>query len=512
MERALTTRYLWVAAIPLLVVGLWAEWQSFFHLWYGSIIYNHGFLVLGGTLFLLYRRRHALKALTLNGSPLGLLFLAGSIAVLILSQAADIRVFRLALVPLIIIFWGWSIWGKTFLSSAGGPLLLLIFAVPVWDDLSPLLQHITVFFNTILLRAADIPATIHEFFITLDVGTFFVENGCSGVRYMMVALFLAAFYGLLYFRSNIRIALLIIAAGLLSMVANWIRVFGIIAAGHYTNMETSLIEDHELFGWAVFIVVTLVPLFFISGKLEQALPETNDTSSDGHPEARKTNPKYTSLKWPVIASLLLLLPLIVPAALDARTESTANAWAPNLPAPESGWSGPLRHASIWQPDYVKPDINLGGVFVSDDLQQVQLQITGYRRQAQNKELIYYGNQLFNRKEWKLISNASRPVTSNQGVNPGIVNESVIKKNGENAYVILWSWYQVGDQFTSSRTDARIKGALNKLLGDARGALWALAGRCEGLKSPDCSEQRATFERFLEGVGSEIQINSRNGQP
>ena len=497
MDQAVTTRYLWLASIPLLAVGLWAEWQSFFHLWYDSIVYNHGFLVLGGVFFLLYRRRQSLRALTINGSPLGLFLLTGSIAVLILSQAADIRLFRLLLVPLIILFWGWSIWGKAFVTTAGGPILLLIFAVPLWDDFSPLLQHITVFFNTILLQAADIPATIHEFFIILDVGTFLVEDGCSGVRYLMVALFLAAFYGLLYYRSNTRIALLIIIAGLLSMVANWIRVFGIIAAGHYTNMETSLIEDHELFGWVIFVVVTLVPLFFISGKLEQSPSSTDDNSSHHKPE--RAHVKYTSIKWPVIASLLLLLPPLVPAALDARTESMASSWAPKLPLPASDWSGPLRHASIWQPDYVKPDINLGGVYVSDELEQVQLQITGYRRQAQNKELIAYGNQLFDHKEWKLVSKTSRTLNSNHSVSPDTVNETVIKKNGDGSYVILWSWYQVGDQLTRSRIEVKVKGALNKLKGDARGALWALAGRCEGSKNPDCASQRLIFERFLQNV-------------
>ncbi len=499
MDRAVTTRYLWLASIPLLTVGLWAEWQSFFHLWYDSIVYNHGFLVLGGVLFLLYRRRESLTALTINGSPLGLFLLTGSIAVLILSQAADIRVFRLMLAPLIIIFWGWSIWGKAFVTSAGGPILLLIFAVPLWDDFSPILQHITVFFNTILLQGADIPATIHEFFIILEVGTFLVENGCSGVRYLMVALFLAAFYGQLYYRSNTRIVLLIVIAGLLSMVANWIRVFGIIAAGHYTNMETSLIEDHELFGWVIFVVVTLVPLFFISGKLEQSPSITDDNASQPKPETGRANAKYTSIKWPVIASILLLLPPLVPAALDARTESLASSWAPRLPVPDSDWSGPLRHASIWQPDYIKPDIDLGGVYVSDDLEQVQLQITGYRRQAQDKELIAYGNQLFDREEWKLVSKTSRTLNSNHSVSPDTVNETVIQKNGDGSYVILWSWYQVGDQLTRSRIEVKIKGALNKLKGDARGALWALAGRCEGSKNPDCTSQRLIFERFLQNV-------------
>ena len=504
MDHAVATRYLWLGSIPLLAVGLWSEWLSFFQLWYGSIIYNHGFLVLGGVFFLLYQRRQVLSALTINGSVVGLFLLAGSIAALILSQAADIRLFRLILVPLIIIFWGWSIWGKAFAVSAGGPILLLIFAVPLWDDFSPLLQHITVFFNTIMLSAADIPATIHEFFIILDVGTFLVEDGCSGVRYLMVAIFLAAFYGQLYYRSNTRIALLIVIAGLLSMLANWIRVFGIIAAGHYTNMETSLIEDHEMFGWVVFIVVTLVPLFYISSKLECPTSDNGDVENGADQAPQKPHIRKLPLGWLLVTSLFVLSPTIVSASLDARTKHMASSWTPELPVPGADWRGPLRHADLWKPDYVKPDIDMGGMYVSDDLQQVQLQLTGYRRQAQNKELVAYANQLFDHKQWQLVSKDLRTPDISPTVSPDTLNETVIQKNTDGSYIILWSWYQVGDQRTSSRIEVKIKGALNKLQGDARGALWALAGRCEdevneSVKKPDCSAQRATFERFLQSI-------------
>lgn len=504
MDRGLTMRYLWLASIPLLAVGLWAEWQSFFDLWYNAIIYHHGFLVLGGALFVLYKRRASLAALRVTGSPLGLFFLAGAVVGLILAQAADIRMFRLVLALVIILFWGWSIWGKEFITIAGGPILLLIFAVPIWDDFSPLLQHITVFFNTILLQAFDIPATIHEFYIILDVGTFLVENGCSGVRYLMVALFLAAFYGQLYYTSKTRILLLVVIAGLLSMVANWIRVFGIIAAGHYTNMETSLIEDHELFGWVIFVIVTLVPLFFLSTRLEQPSSDAEGKTASYVPDEERAPMSSSAMKWPLIASLLLLLPPLVPAALDARTERMASSWQPDLPAPDTGWSGPLKHADFWQPDYSKPDINLSGMYVSDDLEQVQVQVTGYRRQAQNKELIGYRNKLFDQKEWKLVSRSSETRNSSNTVTPETVNETIIRKNSDNSYVILWSWYQIGRELTNSNIEVKIQGALNKLQGDARGALWALAGECktvsiEGEKRPDCSGQRATFERFLKGV-------------
>lgn len=504
MDRGLIMRYLWLASIPLLAVGLWAEWQSFFDLWSNSIIYHHGFLVLGGVFYVLYKRRESLAALRIVGSPLGLFLLVGAIVGLILSQAADIRMFRLLLALLIILFWGWSVWGKGFVAIAGGPILLLIFAVPIWDDFSPLLQHITVFFNTILLQAFDIPATIHEFYIILDVGTFLVEDGCSGVRYLMVALFLAAFYGQLYYRSKTRIILLIVIAGLLSMVANWIRVFGIIAAGHYTNMETSLVEDHELFGWVIFVIVTLVPLFFISNWLEQPSSSAEDKTGHHQPETEQAHTSSPSMKWPVIATLLLLVPPLIPAAVDARTERMASSWEPDLPVPDAGWSGPLKHADFWQPDYSKPDVDLSGMYVSDDLEQVQVQVTGYRRQAQNKELIGYRNHLFDQKKWKLVSRTTRARDNSNAITPGTINETVIQKNAGGSYVIIWSWYQVGGELTNSNIEVKIQGALNKLQGDARGALWALAGECEsvmkeGEESPDCSGQRDTFERFLNGA-------------
>ncbi|MEO9586251.1 MULTISPECIES: exosortase A [Marinobacter] len=489
-------QYLWLLAVPLLVFGLWAEWQTFFSLWYDSIIYNHGFLVLAGTLFLLYLRRESLAELRVNASPLALFLLAGASVVLLLSQAADIRVFRLLLVPLLIIIWGWSIWGKGFLKTAGGPIMLLIFGVPIWDDLSPLLQHITVFFNEIFLQIADIDATIKEFYIILKVGAFVVENGCSGVRYLMVGLFLASFYGQLHYRSHTPTVLLVLIAALLSMLANWIRVFGIIAAGHYTNMETSLVEDHELFGWVIFVIFTLVPLFYISAKLDKPSEQTEDTPAT----TVRATPIRSSIAWPVIASLLLLWPSLMPLAVHAKTERLALAWNPTLPETVPGWRGPLRHANIWHPDYQKPDIDIGGVYVSDDLQQVQLQIIGYRLQTQNKELIYYRNRIFDADEWALVSQTTHELNTAYSTGLERVNETIIRRPADGEQIIIWSWYDIGDTLTDSRIKAKVTGALKKITGDSRGALWAVAGRCEGNNIADCDRQRDAFGQFLESAG------------
>ena len=488
-------RYLWLLSVPLLILALWAEWLDFFQLWYESIIYTHGFLVLAGAIFILYLRRHALSMLRINGWPLALFLLSGASIVLLFSQAADIRVFRLLLVPILIILWGCSIWGKDFLKVAGGPLSLLVFAAPVWDDLSPFLQHITVFFNNIFLQIAGIEATINEYFIVLEVGTFIVEDGCSGVRYLMVSLFLAAFYGQLNNLGYKPTALLMILAGLLSMLSNWIRVFGIIAAGHYSNMETSLVEDHELFGWAVFVVFTLIPFFLVSARLGNRTGKEPNTVDD----FRNRAPRHASPAWVLTASTLILWPALVPVALHAKTERVASSWNPVLFESVSGWSGPLRHANIWQPDFKNPDINLGGVYVSDSFQQIQVQITGYRLQAQDKELVFHGNELFDRSEWELVSETQQQLESRYPKELEHVNETIIRRKGDSEQIIIWSWYTVGEFLTASKVEAKIAGALNKIKGDSRGALWALAGRCPGMEVADCDQQRFAFNRFLESA-------------
>lgn len=486
-------QYYWLLSIPLLIFGFWAEWQDFIVLWYDSIIYSHGYLVLAGILFLLYLRRQKLATLTINGSPPALLLLAAASTALLFAQAADVRFARLILVPVIIVLWGWSIWGRGFLKVAGGPILLLLYAAPIWDDLSPLLQHVTVFFNDILLKFVDIQATIKEFYIVLEVGTFYVAGGCSGVRYLMVGLFLATFYGQLYYHSHRLTVLLVIIAGLLSMFANWLRVFGVIAAGHYTNMETSLIENHEAFGWGVFIVFTLIPLFFISSKLENHFQNAEEkTKADIKP----SKPWYTSTTWPVVSSLLILWPPIIPLVVDAKTRRVSESWNPELIDTDSNWRGPLRHANIWQPAYQNYDIELSGVYVSSDLKQVQLHITGYRRQTQEKELVYFGNKLFNQNKWQLVSTSKRDLANRYSAAPKRVNETIIQHLSDDSQVILWSWYDVGGVLTDSKIKAKVAGALNKILGDSRGALWVLAGRCDGDNDSRCKQQRAVFHRFL----------------
>lgn len=485
-------------ALPLFVIALWSEWADYYHLWNDSIIYHHGFLVAGAIAFLLFLRRDQLLALKPVGSFVGIGLLFAAVLALILSQAAEIRVFRLLLTPVIIVFWGWSIWGFRFVKVAGGPVMLLVFAAPIWDDFSPLLQHITVFFNQIFLGVAEIPATIKEFFIILEVGTFLVEDGCSGVRYLMIALFLGAFYGQLYYTQKWRTVALVVIAGLLSMLANWIRVFGIIVAGHYTNMETSLVEDHELFGWVIFVLVTLLPLYFIVGKLEGTQPNESFAPKIRPNLSRQSVSHRTSTlyKWLTFSTLLLLVPSAMPHILEPHIKQTGEEWELALPNLSPEWRGPLNHASFWHPMYLNPDFQLTGVYVSDDLAQVQLDITGYRTQSSGKELVSYDNKLFNSKLWTQANHSKRSLPEEVSKKLTSVNEAILLSRANTGEaIIVWYWFQSGSDLTASSIKAKIYGGIEKLTGDNRGALWALASPCR--QKDECSQQREGLSDFMD---------------
>jgi len=118
---------------------------------------------------------------------------------------------------------------------------------------------------------------------------------------------------------------------------------------------------------------------------------------------------------------------------------------------------------------------------------------------QDKELIYFGNKLYNQREWQLVSTMKRELGNGYTTAPKRVNETIIQHLNDDSQVILWSWYEVGDTLTDSKVEAKVAGALNRITGDSRGALWVLAGRCGGLNASDCEQQRSVFDRFLSSV-------------
>jgi len=51
-----------------------------------------------------------------------------------------------------------------------------------------------------------------------------------------------------------------------ALLTNWIRITALILIGEYTNMESSLMDDHNTFGWYLYVPF-MIFLFWFGGKL-----------------------------------------------------------------------------------------------------------------------------------------------------------------------------------------------------------------------------------------------------
>jgi exosortase A len=488
--------YFLLVSILLFGVGFATEWQAYFELWYHSIIYSHGFLVLALSIFMFFRQWPELKTHALTPSIFGFFALIATCLVMLFAKAADIKTITLLALPFVALTWGWALWGLPFLKLCGVPILILVYAAPIWDDFSPVLQVITVFANDFLLSIFEIPAEIEELYITIPSGVFFVAGGCSGVRYLMVALCLGTVYGNLFYRSIRRTILLTLIAGALSMLANWIRVFGIIYAGHVTEMETSLVEDHETFGWIVFVIIALIPIFLIARKLETS-DDANATEqvterTESYGQENAVVPKKS-----VLASFLIVF--AVPAIFYSQTEvfaETDGARLPGLPTAPDNWRGPMRFADFWEPSYQNEDLDLSGIYVSQTLQRIQLQIIGYRTQQQGKELIHHSNRLYDAERWSLISSMIlRPDLRTSAI--AKVKETVLESRYDKERIIIWSWYYLDGYQSPSVLKTKLIGGVHTLIGDGSGALLAAAARC--VPDEKCETQRSDIRSLLSAI-------------
>lgn len=498
LSRVNTNYKILLLSSPLLVLAFFQEWLDYFSLWSTSYIYTNGFLVFLGTVYLLFHRKDAFKQLPPSFSWTYLTIFIGLTILFLLAHSGNVKIVRLVLLPFLLIAWGAALWGTAFIKLVGVPILLVLFAAPFWDEMSPALQWLTVAVDEYMLALISIPATIEEYYITIPSGIFHVDDGCSGVRYLIVALYLGAFYGTLTHSSAKRTLLLISIAGFLALLANWIRVAGIIAAGHYTNMESSLVEDHEMFGWIVFIAITLIPFLALTHFLEKS--PTKEQNQQFPP-----SPKVQVVSEAKSAILSATLPLIaIPTMLllqSALAENNAQAWKPMLPKGNTEvWKGPIRHANFWNPQHKANDVHLSGVYVSEKHEQVQLDFYGYNRQYQGKELIYYQNSVFDRELWQPVQKDVKQIQAPEPWELTEVNQLILRHKSKDETAVVWFWYDVAGQLLTSSSEVQLIGGIKTFLGDQRAAIWILSTECKHSVLPQCeSKTEKRFESFFQNT-------------
>jgi exosortase len=312
---------------------------------------------------------------------------------------------NLVLVPLFLsllaMLVGWD-QGKKFILPVG----VLAFTMPFWDYLSWPLQLITVAVNEFGLGLLGIDFRIDGVYVFLTgVGTFEVAQGCSGLRYLLVGQALAMLYGELNLRAIRSRVILFLAAIGLALFANWVRVFIIIYMGYETNMQTSLIEDHDNFGWWVF-AATLIPLFILGRRLERTAVEEKIDNAGAQRQvsgvlAKSRNKYFAPILVSALAGLMLL---VVPSNRD-DIRDISESYEFRLDGEEygqlfasrlEGWRPQIRNA-----DRLFQQTLFERAPEGETPKQLYVSVHSYDYQRQGAEVVQYFNRIYASDEWRL---------------------------------------------------------------------------------------------------------------
>ena len=294
--------------------------------------YSQGYLIGALSLWMLGQRGRETQArlqpnLAMLPVVLGLGFLW------LICARAGIQTAEAFLLPLILWTAIRAAFGARVARAAVFPCAFLVLAIPVWDPLSAPLQALTTQVSAGILRVAQVPNQVSGNFIHIQAGTFEVAAGCSGLSMLLVGLAIAALYGEMQSQPVARRVMLLALAAAMSLLANWIRVAGIIYAGYLKGMHITLVRDHYGFGWVVFAVM-LLGFFPIARRL---------TGASAAPASRAATDGPAVEHFGVAVSLLLAGLAISPAwqlAADWREPPHVTA---DLPQDQGAhWTGPAR--------------------------------------------------------------------------------------------------------------------------------------------------------------------------
>jgi exosortase len=476
-----------ICALALLVALVYSpsaavlgeEWGDF-----RNLTYTHGWLVLGVCIALLIRARHEIADAPARAWPLAQLALAVCIFAWLVCYRASIQDLHVTIFPAI--FWlaasaafGWAVARLLFF-----PVAFFYFAVPSWSQLNDLLQDLTVVAMRAVLAFTGPPAVISGDIIHIPNGSFEIQEGCSGLHFMLVGLAVAALHGELRrdrLRTRLGQLLLMVA---LALLANWVRVYVVIEAGYLSNMHSNLLRNHYWFGWGVFAVM-LGAFFWITAHFE---PAALGAAAVGARERQSgvRGPRGAEVAGFGIAAVLLVALPAASAAVRSLRPPAPLAASPADPRPP--WvPAPLDLHSSWQPVFNDALQQRRLAFTNTSGETVEVFSVSYRTQRQGAKLVGLGSSIVGRglqERWQQVVSAAH----------GEFRE-IIAFDRSGALYLIWVRYQSAGRDFATPLLSQLWYGVNATVSNPSASLVAFRTPCR----PDCPHARRVLWEITAGA-------------
>ena len=282
-ESEISQQRLWNVAIAILAVGALAFGLAFHvevvravQVWDESTAYNHCYLILPISAYLIWERRKALAAsspqpnarLLLAMIPVGLVWLfAAEAQIMEGRELAAMTLFQIFIMAVL----GPKVWRISAFA-----ILYLYFLVPTGAFLTVPMQNFAAHFAVKGVELLGIPVYSNGLDIEVPGARFTVAEACAGLRFLIASVALGTLYGYTMYRSWKRRAAFIVVSIIVPIIANGLRVMGIVVYGYILGNAEAAIADHLIYGWVFFSIVSIilivlglpfrqdVPIFIIS--------------------------------------------------------------------------------------------------------------------------------------------------------------------------------------------------------------------------------------------------------
>lgn len=485
----------WVAlAAALAAVAVWPSLQSLAQIWREVHDYQHGWLIapIAIVWFGLVLRG------PLPGAPrasyAATMPLALALAAWLVAYNANSQMAHQLLAPWVLGLSVLAVSGPKVTRAFAAPIGFLYFATPIWDYAVPVLQRLSVWATESALALVGVPAVVSEYVVTIPEGTFRIIEGCSGKRYFMVTLAMAVLSAHVHGIRGWRYPVFVAGCGLLAMIANYVRIFTVIYAGHVSRMQHYFVAvEHKSLGNAIFVVL-LLAVFLLARRL--ASPHSVQRASAGGRLAAEGSPGGRIV-------LVALLGLAI-----GLTQARASASLPpprllGLPVATGTWQGPLPASPSWQPRYPGAADSRRAAYVSPaGTVEVYVNVYGEQRQGEG-ELIQYGNTLLAPGEWTrawpLQADALQPARG-----PALLAFEARAPSGQRWLVARV--FDVGGKLTTSELAAQLSYGLQSTLRPVPAGVFALASQCDG----NCEAARALVKSFWDDMSGPVRGARQDG--
>jgi exosortase len=441
----------------------WLEWQQ---------VLAHGlatFVIFVGLIIIHPPRPE-------NQAPAGF-FLAGGLALvgvaLIWAVLELVRIDTLAylMLPAAVATTAWALLGFRAMLGFLPYVILLGLSLPIWADLVPLLVDLASAVVGNFVRLFGMTALIEGSSITLPYGRLIIADGCSGIRYFAISILLAVMVSILNDFRWKGLLMAIITGAAIGLLVNWVRISALVIIADVTRMESSLMQDHEMFGWIVYAAF-IIPVLWLAPVKRRGTDEQA--------------PKPIKFRGLIFVGIALLIGVATVTLSESATGEQSPWQLSELQTGKTGVHPDRLPITLPIPDHLRHQAwqTDAGVFIS--LAQSQ-------RESADDKLVPYLRRSVDTDHWY------QEASHNQG------RVLVYRNISSRQQIAISQRYQVGDYRADSYRKAKLLQIPATLSGQTRFALITLQARCGGRSCEDAV-------RNLEAVSASLGLEPSDSVP